>query len=85
MKSRRKKTTKIKFTIQFEKPDKAEVMNHVTCPLCLASVGSPCHTQVWGHPNQPGGGKMSDLHHDRYAEYMNLDIVNSGLLYEIKP
>lgn len=77
----------IKFMIEFEKPPRDEVMERVQCSFCKAAAGKPCFTPKWGGTwsgGVRGGNKMSDLHHDRYATYMNLQIVYPGTLYRIK-
>lgn len=80
------KQKKIVFTLEFEKPELGDGLS-VRCPVCKADPGVRCHTQVWkrGPGMKPeGGNKMSDLHHDRWALVMNLEVVRSGQLYRIK-
>lgn len=67
---------KIKFMIEFEKPEKGEGMS-VSCPECGVVPGDECQTR--------GLRRMSDLHHDRFAKFLNLEIIGRGTLYRIKP
>lgn len=81
------KQKKIKFSIEFEMPPRDEVVERTPCSFCKAPVGKPCSTPEWGGAwsgGKRGGNKMSNLHHDRYATYMGLQVVYPGTLYRIK-
>lgn len=77
-----KKPKMIKFHIEFEQPTLGEAIS-VTCPYCKAPPGVECKSKRWTH----GGGKRvsGGAHHDRFAVFMNLEVIDSGLLYRIKP
>ena len=77
----------IQFRIEFDKPDKALVITEQPCSFCKAKVGQPCSTLKWGgewSAGVRGGKRMSDLHADRYAEFMKLRIIQRGILYRIR-
>lgn len=65
----------IKFMIEFEHPEKGEGLS-VRCPQCKAEPGDECTSY--------SGKRVPHLHHDRYAVFMNLDVISRGALYRIK-
>jgi hypothetical protein len=73
----------IKFMLEFEKPEKGECLS-MKCPECNAPPGEECYTRKWGTGQKKGGNRMSWVHHDRAAIFMNLEVVQRGALYRIK-
>lgn len=79
--ARVKKT--MRFLIEFPKPEKAAVKS-IPCPFCDAKAGDPCVRRPWygrggAHQEVP----ISDPHQQRYAEYLNLEVV-VGSVFRIK-
>lgn len=83
-----KKQKMIKFTLEFEHPTLGEAIS-VTCPYCKAPPGTECRSRIWPYStsdSDKGGKRVSGgAHHDRFAVFMNLEVISPGSVYRIKP
>ena len=72
----------LRFLVEFEKPNKADVRERFGCPFCDVKPGESC-VRIAAYGRRAEGIPISDLHQQRYGEYLNLEW--DRVAYRIKP